>query len=330
MESAININNNYEKYCSQNNLVSNLQINITGKCNANCKFCFQDGSIFDELNYSKVIEVVEEAKLMGTYAVNIAGGEPFAYKNIHDVIRYIRSKGLEVTLVTNAHLLEDKDIDFLTEYAITNVGVSFHSVECHTYTQIFQVDEKYYYKALENIKKMLSRGLNVSIACTITSSNFHETANILEFFLKLGIKKDCIAFNNLIEGKRQLSDLEINENDQLTANAGRVNLEDNQNRLCSAGRSALVINYNGDVQICSFLDFAIGNIYKNSLSNIWASSPILKLYKSIEEKHFSPCDKCNKSPKCKICIAKNINMTGNALNIPPSYCQAAKKYTREV
>lgn len=322
----MNINRIYEKYCFDNKQLSNIQINITGQCNANCSFCFQDGSNKSQLDYNTLIQLISDAHALGAYAVVIAGGEPFIYKRLHEVILYIRHLGMEVMIVTNGHLITDDDIEFMASNSITNVGVSFHTIDISKYCDLFGVGQPYYHRSIENIKKMLDIGLNVSIACTVTRDNYKELDAISAFFLQLGVKKDSIAFNNLIEGKRNLDETSIDHQEMLAINDSPLNLN-NSSRMCCAGRSSLVINYDGDVQICSFMNISLGNINHQSLPAIWHESMSLTLYQSITEAQYTQCFSCQKESKCNICMAKNILQTGNALQIPAAFCQTAKLMT---
>lgn len=262
---------------------------------------------------------------MGTYAISVAGGEPLIHKDFKKIIKYIRSKGLEVTIITNGHLLDKNIIEFLFEYGITNVGVSFHSINEEEYCDIFKVGSKEFKNAINSIRRMVDIGIHTSIACTVGNYNYDNITEMTNFFQNLGIKHDNISFNNLMDGKRDIRNESVSDLEYFTIMSLRGQNEKSvkyDSRFCIAGRSSITINYDGEVQICSFIGDSIGNINKHNIKSLWENSSSLIMLRSITEEHFQICRECMIKEKCRICIAKNIVRERNIFKIPKEYCNA--------
>ena len=87
-----------------------INFHITDICNYNCKYCFAKYHLKD-LPLEDAKRVIDEAKsyfdqngiLNGR--INIAGGEPTLYPYIEEIIRYIKERGMSVSIITNgSHL----------------------------------------------------------------------------------------------------------------------------------------------------------------------------------------------------------------------------------
>jgi len=81
---------------------------VTGNCNLRCRHCYgaygavQKG----ELTFSEITKALNELKKAGTRRITIEGGEPLMRRDIDDLMDYIRSLGMEMSLCTNGTLLE--------------------------------------------------------------------------------------------------------------------------------------------------------------------------------------------------------------------------------
>lgn len=90
--------------------ISPLGINfyLTELCNLNCKMCFlkqiKSEKKFIPLNITK--KVINELICVRP-RYNLTGGEPFLYPEIKELITYIKSKGLYLSIVTNGTLIEN-------------------------------------------------------------------------------------------------------------------------------------------------------------------------------------------------------------------------------
>jgi len=113
------------------NMVINLH--LTDVCNFNCKHCFAHFGAKRNLAVNEwktiVDNTLENCKVR---RFNLAGGEPLLYGNISKLSDYIRSKGCEVSIITNGFNLSEKKIDQLAQCGISMIGLSIDSANTQT------------------------------------------------------------------------------------------------------------------------------------------------------------------------------------------------------
>lgn len=89
-----------------------VSFNITDKCNRSCIYCA--GQYFarglSDPSLEEILETINQLQKLGTLRVTLVGGEPLIRNDIGDIVSYIKSRGLECSIVSNG-LLVPKKID---------------------------------------------------------------------------------------------------------------------------------------------------------------------------------------------------------------------------
>lgn len=120
--------------CKQDNIPENylsapfrVFYDITYKCNLRCKHCFTSSGIKkeDELTIDEKIKLVEQLSKLGVERVSIAGGEPFASKDLYKFIEKCNEENIDVSISTNATLFTNEIINKINKMRIKNITVSF-------------------------------------------------------------------------------------------------------------------------------------------------------------------------------------------------------------
>jgi len=113
------------------NMVINLH--ITDACNFNCKHCFAHFGAKRNLTVNEWKTIVDNTlENCNVRRFNLAGGEPLLYGDISELSDYIRSKGSEVSIITNGFNLSEKKIDQLAKCGISMIGLSIDSANPQT------------------------------------------------------------------------------------------------------------------------------------------------------------------------------------------------------
>ena len=83
-------------------------IHICESCNYNCKHCFAKFNNHKLLRFDDWVKIIDNLANSGMIdAINIAGGEPFTHPDMIDIARYIKDKGLTLSIITNGSLMSD-------------------------------------------------------------------------------------------------------------------------------------------------------------------------------------------------------------------------------
>ena len=87
-----------------------VQFSVTDRCDSNCVYCWANFAKrgYSELTLDEVKQVVDELSDLGTWRINLVGGEPLLRDDIRDIISYIKSGGIDCTMTTNGHFIPEK------------------------------------------------------------------------------------------------------------------------------------------------------------------------------------------------------------------------------
>lgn len=162
-------------------------VEVTSRCNLNCKFCFADakGSCEDpdiktiEMWYSRII------KAQGHKNLQISGGEPTVREDLPEIIELASKMGFDfIQLNTNGIRLGD--IDYYTklkEAGLKSIFLQFDGLDREVLSKLRGKDiinEKI--KAIENSRKL---GIGVVLVCTVVpNTNDNSLWSIIDFGLK--------------------------------------------------------------------------------------------------------------------------------------------------
>ena len=103
-----------------------VQINPTNRCPLNCSFCScknMDRTI--EMPLADLIKISEKFIRLGARAFTITGGgDPLAYRQLPQYVRWLYGKGIKTALVTNGVLFKKHDLRFLSYLSWCRISLS--------------------------------------------------------------------------------------------------------------------------------------------------------------------------------------------------------------
>ncbi len=87
-------------------LMANLL--ITNRCNLKCFYCYVDtfNRNVKDIEKQVLFDMIDTFYDRGTRLIVLLGGEPLLYKEIGDVIRYIKNKNMVCEIITNGYRVE--------------------------------------------------------------------------------------------------------------------------------------------------------------------------------------------------------------------------------
>lgn len=83
-----------------------LSINLTLRCNLRCVMCTTCYEVDNELSTREILDIVDQAALMGIRILNPLGGEPLLRPDLEEILTHAASKDFYITLTTNGTLLD--------------------------------------------------------------------------------------------------------------------------------------------------------------------------------------------------------------------------------
>lgn len=322
------------------NALKELCLEIISSCPMQCIHCSNDNTLQERLEFNEIISVVSDFKDLGGQILEISGGEPLEHTDILKIIRYAKTKGLEVRIYTSGLVSQDSRFVSITDKLANDL------IESHLDKIIFNIEGSIsithelitglkgsYNKAVESISTAISAGLWVGIHFVPTRLNFREIEQAFEISRDLGVSEFAIL-RFVPQGRglknRKILELSYQEYQELFNRLNKIKtqlnirighplncfIDGSERSECIAGKSICLIKPNGDITPCPAfkynVDYVAGNIRKTTLIDIWSNSEILQKLRKFEYENLIGCKNCTFLSKCKGgCTAQRILKWGD-------------------
>ncbi len=112
-----------------------FRIEITGKCNLGCKYCYNSKYnraefVKNELDTKKLLSLIKDAFEQNFKRFTIIGGEPLLRKDLYTILDAIKSGGGTCRIATNGMLVNDKFLDYVKKNDIVKeISISLDGTE---------------------------------------------------------------------------------------------------------------------------------------------------------------------------------------------------------
>lgn len=240
-----------------------------GTCPLKCKKCHAFGENAKmvkearKMPLEKAKQLIDEIAQMKKFPViqpHIVT-EPFANKDLKEIISYSCSKGLKFSIITNGILLDKEWMDFLIEVLNRDSTVSF-SLDAVTQETYEKVRGKYNLLDLENKIKYLinnrgDKGPRISVNFVYEEDNYNEK----ELFLKKWkFLVDAVHIGVALDSNRKVPDVY------------RKSEIRRKRKVCPFFEEVLTIDSGGEVRLCpidAFGETYLGNVFKDGIMSVW-------------------------------------------------------------
>ncbi|HWR58037.1 MAG TPA: radical SAM protein [Thermodesulfovibrionales bacterium] len=312
-----------------------VQWHLTERCNLSCKHCYQTSGKITELSLAEIKNVLGEISDMllawsETYGItfspslNITGGEPFLHDDIFEILEDMRKRSFNIYLLSNGILINAEIAKLLSWLGVRGVQVSIEGPE--------KIHESIrgngtFSAALKGVRHLLDSGVNVTLNVTLSEINANHFLEIVKLASSLGVQK--LGFSRLVPSGRgavlldkmlkkeavediyrEIFSLYIKGLELVTGDPVASQMSDRGEKDtgvvptggCAAGVSGLTLLPDGTVAPCRRLPIAIGNVRRDSLREIWATSKVLESLRD-KSQYGGKCRTCNRWAKCRGCRA---------------------------
>jgi len=309
------------KTARQGNL-SYFYVSLSNICNARCIYCDVHSAPAEKHPWTqeRLRDIFGQAKALGCKTMHfLGGGEPLVAPSIRHALRICQELNLRVVLTTNGSHLEKRLDQELADVHLEAVLVSLdsHLPESHDATRQFR---GLWQRAITGMKRLKAQKpqTHLIVNHVVTCANTDQIRDFAAFAADLGVDainlipvKDCGSLNPTPQQKATLlatldqmqsssfgPRLLFNRVDALIwqGHAGEMGTE--KIYRCVFPEHALYLDCpTGDVFPCDCTvhreptsTFVLGNVFSQSLQDIWTGHAIEKLRATLR----SPCD-----PGCK-------------------------------
>ncbi len=313
-----------------------VQWHLTERCNLRCSHCYQEERKSVEMSFDEIKDGICEVSEMlkawkDAYGIsfsssfNVTGGEPFLHPDIFEILEEMRRKGFEVYLLSNGVLINREKARVLSWLGVRGVQVSVEGPE-----EIHETirGRGSFSACLRGIGHLLDAGIPVNLNVTLSSINAGHFEDMITLSSSLGVQS--LGFSRLVPSGRGAGLLNSMLKKEEVKNLYKTIFSSKENGLtlvtgdpvasqmsclddpsdsgsiptggCAAGVSGFTILPDGTLVPCRRLPIPIGNVRRDSVREIWATSEILEALRD-RRRYGGKCGSCKRWAQCRGCRA---------------------------
>lgn len=276
---------------------------MTKKCNLKCKHCAlsSDNTYIDISDDMYKIYAGKIAELKPDSLV-LTGGEPLLIPNFKEIVDYLYSQNIRMTLMTNSTLINKSMAEYIRDRFV-GVDISIDGVDERTTSEIRGAGV--FDKVINSIKTLQEVGMDrIALSMVMTADNVkHE-----EDFDVLCEKLSVLPVKRALSYRGRAKDnytKNISSRDSSISNDRRI--------ICDGAYSKLYFSCNGDIYPCQMFseqEYSMGNIFE--IDNIFEYIHKRHYTKTDGYKRFyscfphvnDHCSLCRKRLNCFSCLAE--------------------------
>jgi radical SAM protein with 4Fe4S-binding SPASM domain len=255
--------------------------------------------------------LIDQIKDTGFYVQLFFQGEPYINKDLPAMIRFAQSKNIYISISTNGHFVNEKNVDYVLDNAPDKLIFSVDGLDEESYQNyrvggtFKQADEGL--RALVNRK--IERSLNkpfIELQFIVMKQNENQLENVKNYCSEIGVDKLVFKTMQISSYENAVKFLPTNKKYR------RYVLENNSFRIkneiknhCFALWRTSVITWDGRVVPCCFDKDAqneIGKINGRALSGVWHSPEYSEFRKRVmtNRKDVPMCTNCTEGLKVNV------------------------------
>ncbi len=271
-----------------------------------------------QLDTDQACALIDTVARFGSTILIIGGGEPLLRKDIFELARYAKTKGLKVILSTQGHLFDANAARECVMAGIKAIQVGLDGSSSRSHDG-FRGSPGSFVKAIKGIELMRLAGLRFEVNSFIDKENVEEIPKIQSLAQKLGARGHNVSFviptgrfaafkgrelsgdeydqwlNRLFEQKyRQKMNMKLIAQPQfhriIYHRGDELSDAQDPNRSpeaaealgppCPAGRLQCYVSADGEVFPTPHLIMSVGNVGKSDLRKLWQEAALFNYLRS--------------------------------------------------
>lgn len=342
--------------------LDSINILITNACNLKCKHCYLESGkcMKNELTGQDWIDVLEQARKLGAFELNVSGGEPLLHKDFCYLAEYIASvPTFNANLNTNGTLIREKHL-LVIKRAFNSVQISLDDFSSKEH-DFFRGRQGSFKNSIRAIKQLVACDIETNVAFTLNQKNSRSLNDIADLCEGIGVTTLNIglianigrAYKKVDAGSVAISrtkfklwikdlytrllDLAERKSRLKILLPFRLGDDDKQIRekryICSGDSTQIVyIMADGTIMPCDKLPkklFSYGNVREQTLKEVWLSKK-MKEFKLKSPRQLPKCRNCSYLQFCGgACVARAFCNGGSLEAEDQITCLMAKKFAQE-
>ena len=332
-----------------------MVMDLTARCNNDCVHCYINRSAQDrqargkELTLDEIKAVTAQALDLGVLWVLLSGGEPLLRPDFPDIYTHIKTRGIFVSVFTNASLVTDEHIRLFKKYPPREIEVSVYGTSSEIHKNVTRKNT--FESTMTGIDRLVSADLPFTLKSTIIQANLPDFDNIAAFCrskssrpfrfdpcLQLRADKNSERNKSIISQRltpEQIAALDKKDSQRYKALEQRCKKQDspadpNTDTLfkCQAGINSCAVGWDGKYQLCSSLVNPACTLDLKTHTLAWAwnhFTPDILKRTSTASQYIENCGRCTMHDICSWCPAHADLETDRLDGYTPYFCEIAQK-----
>lgn len=181
------------------------QLVVIRKCNLSCTYCNEFDKVSNPVPLKTLKERAQKIKELGSFSINLTGGEPTLHPDLPELIRYCRYdlKILKTSIISNGFNLTPQYIQKLNEAGLQDMQISIDGVKANDVTV----------KVLNSLRKRLEHlrdhaKFNVVVSGVVGSCPPEESFEVIRYAKEMGFRPRVLLIHGH-DGQVKLSEEEL-------------------------------------------------------------------------------------------------------------------------
>jgi radical SAM protein with 4Fe4S-binding SPASM domain len=344
------------KKTEQNHIPLLFDIEITARCNNNCRHCYINLPANDhtasgqELTREDIAHIADQAIELGAMWCVLTGGEPLLRDDFIDIYLMLKRKGLLVSIFTNATLIRAEHVAIFKKYPPRNIEVTVYGASQKSYERVTRSPGSFA-SFMHGLERLIDADVPVRLKAMALRSNYEDMETIANFARsrtqdyyrfdpQLHLRYDGDERRNEEIKLERLTPEEIvalERSDEERSDALRKSCEKLLNKdlirvhsdhlfHCGTGNGSFSISYDGQFRLCSSL-WAPETLYdlrQGTLREAWEQHVTkVRDLRSNRKEFLEKCRKCELINLCLWCPAHAHLETGEMDKPVDYFCEVA-------
>jgi len=326
-----------------------LYLYVTFDCNQQCKYCWLHNNVtarHQMMSVEMIEKLLAEAIPLGLERIKITGGEPFTNTSLNDLANTVLAKGIGLDIETNGTLITQKWINDIISRDKLFLKISLDAASSDIHDNLAHANV--FKKTVDSAKLLSANTIKFGMVTVLNRLNVHHFEDIIDFVSQLGASTHRIILSIQPLGRgKNIGELKLNLDETIdvikrffrlrkyhdkielgtlhsTIPPAFIPLDRLNFNACDWGIGLCGVMPDGSITMCSpafeSMDLVAGNIYENSLTEIWLNSDMFS------ESHIHPeldgvCGKCLFSGSCRGMCRVFARATYGSNKAPYPFCQ---------
>ena len=283
--------------------------------------------------------MIRQLRDLGVFRVALTGGDPFARKDVWELIEYIRSLSMSFDILTNGIYLSDpKNADRLMELLP-------HSIQCSVYGSCPETHDAVtgvkgsFDKTIKTLRYFQNHNIPIALKSPMLTLNYEEYGKINQLANVLGAThQPDINITPKADGGTSSQNVRLNAEQMLELHLekglpfrrgieklvqGEYVPKKCDDPLCGGGRNSITIHHDGTVTPCLVVPYILGTIVETPIADILKGEQ-MKNWLGLQWSHRKgKCVDCSISDLCSFCPGDAYLEKGDYLMDNTSGCEIA-------